>query len=47
MTDGPAHPGEETLGGWFVIDVREEAVELAKELGTLETIEIRPVLEGA
>ncbi|MFD3423008.1 YciI family protein [Streptomyces decoyicus] len=48
VTDGPAHPGEETLGGWFVIDVadREEAVELAKELDTLETIEIRPVLEG-
>jgi hypothetical protein len=49
VTDGPALPGEETLGGWFIIDVadRAEAVELAKELGTLETIEIRPVLQGA
>ncbi|MGY4906561.1 YciI family protein [Streptomyces sp. 900116325] len=49
VTDGPAHPGEETLGGWFVIDVadREEAVELAKGLRTPETVEIWPLLETA
>ncbi|MFF6900238.1 YciI family protein [Streptomyces hydrogenans] len=49
MTDGPAHAGEETLGGWFVIEVadREEAVEVARSLPTPETVEIRPVLESA
>ncbi|REE97320.1 YciI family protein [Thermomonospora umbrina] len=48
-TDGPVHAGEETLGGWFVIDVadRNEAVELAKTLPTGEAIEIRPILESA
>ncbi|MGC4947353.1 YciI family protein [Streptomyces sp. DT224] len=49
VTDGPAHAGEETLGGWFVVDVadREEAVELARSLPTPETVEIRPVLDSA
>ncbi|MEV8314764.1 YciI family protein [Streptomyces sp. NPDC059900] len=49
VTDGPAHAGEETLGGWFVLEVadRAEAVELAKSLPTPETIEIRPLLESA
>ncbi|WP_328876858.1 YciI family protein [Streptomyces sp. NBC_00299] len=49
VTDGPSQAGEETLGGWFIIDVadREEAVELAKSLPTPETIEIRPILESA
>ncbi|MFF4171976.1 YciI family protein [Streptomyces sp. NPDC001744] len=49
VTDGPAHTGEETLGGWFVVDVtdRAEAIELAKSLPTPETVEIRPVLESA
>ncbi|MFJ9822564.1 YciI family protein [Streptomyces sp. NPDC101151] len=49
VTEGPAHPGEETLGGWFVIDVadREEAVELATGLRTPETVEIWPLLETA
>lgn len=49
VTEGPAHPGEETLGGWFVIDVadRAEAVELAKGLRTPETVEIWPLLESA
>jgi hypothetical protein len=48
-TEGPAHAGEETLGGWFVLDVADhaEAIELAKALPTPETIEIRPVLESA
>ncbi|MEU0401820.1 hypothetical protein ABZ318_16555 [Streptomyces sp. NPDC006197] len=34
MTDGPAHVGEETLGGWFIVDAadREEAVEPARGL---------------
>ncbi|WP_327688274.1 YciI family protein [Streptomyces tubercidicus] len=49
VIDGPAHTGEETLGGWFVLEVadRAEAVELAKALPTPETIEIRPLLESA
>ncbi|TXR99680.1 hypothetical protein EAO73_27265 [Streptomyces sp. col6] len=49
VTDGPAHAGEETLGGWFIIDVadRQEALELAKSLPTPETVEIRPILESA
>ncbi|MFF0740365.1 YciI family protein [Streptomyces sp. NPDC004111] len=49
VSDGPAHAGEETLGGWFIIDVadREEALELATSLPTPETIEIRPILESA
>ncbi|MFG2023458.1 YciI family protein [Streptomyces sp. NPDC048825] len=49
VTEGPAQAGEETLGGWFVLEVadREEAVELAKGLPTPETIEIRPILESA
>ncbi|GAA2688672.1 hypothetical protein GCM10009864_73160 [Streptomyces lunalinharesii] len=36
MTDGPAQAGEETRGGWFIIDVadREEAVEPARRLPT-------------
>ncbi|MGA4843829.1 YciI family protein [Streptomyces sp. G45] len=49
VTEGPAHTGEETLGGWFVVEVadRAEAVELARSLPTPETVEIRPVLESA
>ncbi|GAA2310793.1 YciI family protein [Streptomyces caniferus] len=49
VAEGPAHAGEETLGGWFVIDVadRAEAVELAKALATPETVEIWPLLETA
>uniref|UniRef100_A0AAU2V0Y6 YciI family protein n=1 Tax=Streptomyces sp. NBC_00003 TaxID=2903608 RepID=A0AAU2V0Y6_9ACTN len=49
VAEGPVHAGEETLGGWFVVDVadREEAVELAKGLGTPETVEIWPLLETA
>ncbi|MFI1676446.1 YciI family protein [Streptomyces sp. NPDC020607] len=48
-TDGPAQAGEETLGGWFIVEVadREEAIALAKSLPTPETIEIRPILESA
>lgn len=49
VTEGPAHPGEETLGGWFVVDVadREEAVALATSLRTPETVEIWPLFETA
>ncbi|UKY55036.1 YciI family protein [Streptomyces inhibens] len=49
VTDGPAHTSEETLGGWFVLEVADhaKAVELAKTLPTPETIEIRPLLESA
>ncbi|MFI0915124.1 YciI family protein [Streptomyces abikoensis] len=48
VADGPVRADEETLGGWFIVDVadREEAVELAKSLPTPETIEIRPILES-
>ncbi|MGM7643940.1 YciI family protein [Nocardia sp. JW2] len=49
VTDGPAHAGEETLGGWFIVEVsdRAEAIELAKSLPTPETVEVRPILESA
>ncbi|MFJ1752785.1 YciI family protein [Kitasatospora sp. NPDC088134] len=49
VTDGPAHAGEETLGGWFLVEVadRAEALELARSLPTPETVEVRPVLESA
>ncbi|MFK3728925.1 YciI family protein [Streptomyces sp. NPDC088090] len=49
VTEGPAHAGEETLGGWFVVEVadRAEAVELARSLPTPETVEVRPLLESA
>ncbi|MFE7549322.1 YciI family protein [Streptomyces gardneri] len=49
VTDGPAHPGEETLGGWLIIDVadRAAALELAKGLPAPETVEIRPILVSA
>ncbi|MEU3497025.1 YciI family protein [Kitasatospora cineracea] len=49
VTDAPAHTGEETLGGWFVVEVadRAEALELARSLPTPETVEVRPILESA
>jgi len=49
VTDGPAHAGDETLGGWFIVEVadRAEALELAKSLPTPETVEVRPILESA
>ncbi|MFC8721116.1 YciI family protein [Kitasatospora sp. NPDC057198] len=49
VTDGPAHTGEETLGGWFVVEAadRAEALELARSLPTPETVEVRPILESA
>ncbi|MFF9196629.1 YciI family protein [Streptomyces sp. NPDC014779] len=49
VADGPAHTGEETLGGWFVVEVadRAEALELARSLPTPETVEVRPLLESA
>ncbi|MFJ8781833.1 YciI family protein [Streptomyces sp. NPDC102476] len=49
VTDGPAHSGDETLGGWFIVEVadRAEALELAKSLPTPETVEVRPILESA
>jgi hypothetical protein len=48
VTEGPAAGGEETLGGYFIIQVadRDEAVEVAKSWPTGETIEIRPVWEA-
>ncbi|GGK45034.1 YciI family protein [Nocardia camponoti] len=49
VTDTPAHPSDETLGGWFIVDVadRAEAIALAQTLPTPETVEVRPVLESA
>ena len=49
VSEGPAYEGEETLGGWFLVEVadRAEAVGLAASLPTPETIEVRPVLESA
>ncbi|MFE5097897.1 YciI family protein [Streptomyces sp. NPDC056638] len=49
VTDGPAHAGDETLGGWFIVEVadRAEALELAKSLPTPEPVEVRPILESA
>lgn len=45
VTEGPAAGGDETLGGFFIIQVadRDEAVEVAKSWPTGETIEIRPI----
>ncbi|MET7344588.1 YciI family protein [Streptomyces sp. NPDC005547] len=49
VTDGPVHNGEETLGGWFLLEVadRAEAIELARSFPTPEALELRPVLESA
>ncbi|MQY40898.1 hypothetical protein SRB17_89310 [Streptomyces sp. RB17] len=49
VTDGPAHASEETLGGWFIVEVadRAETLELAKNLPTPETVKVRPILESA
>ncbi|MET7621714.1 YciI family protein [Streptomyces sp. NPDC005408] len=49
VTDGPVHTGEETLGGWFVVEVADhaEAIELARGFPTPEALEIRPLLESA
>lgn len=45
----PVHAGEETLGGWFVLDVadRDEAVRIAQGFPTPEALELRPLLESA
>ncbi|MEV7404127.1 YciI family protein [Streptomyces sp. NPDC091267] len=49
VTEGPVHNGEETLGGWFVLEVTDhaEAVELARSFPTPEALELRPLLESA
>ncbi|WP_199822994.1 YciI family protein [Streptomyces sp. NRRL B-24720] len=49
MTEGPVHSGEETFGGWFVLDVADhaEAIELARGFPAPETLEIRPILDSA
>ncbi|MFC8066773.1 YciI family protein [Streptomyces sp. NPDC057293] len=49
VTEGPVHSGEETLGGWFVLEVADhaEAIELARSFPTPEALEIRPILESA
>ncbi|MGJ5748767.1 YciI family protein [Streptomyces puniciscabiei] len=45
----PTHAGDETLGGWFIVEVadRTKALELARSLPTPETVEVRPILESA
>ncbi|WP_328330006.1 MULTISPECIES: YciI family protein [unclassified Streptomyces] len=49
VTEGSVHGGEETLGGWFVLEVADhaEAVELARSFPTPEALELRPLLESA
>ncbi|MGW8797839.1 YciI family protein [Streptomyces sp. NBC_01724] len=49
VTEGPVHGGEETLGGWFVLEVadRAEAIALACGFPTPEALELRPLLESA
>jgi hypothetical protein len=49
VSDGPAVPGAETIGGWFIVDVadQDEAIQLASSITTPEVIEIRPILESA
>lgn len=49
VTEGPVHGGEETLGGWFLLEVADhaEAVELARSFPTPEALELRPLLESA
>lgn len=46
---GTVHSGEETVGGWFVLEVADhaEAIELARGFPTPEALEIRPLLESA
>lgn len=47
-TEGSALPGDETLGGYILVeaDGRDEAVEIARTWPTPETIEVRPVMAG-
>jgi len=49
VTNGPVHGGEETLGGWFLLNVADEAeaIALARSFPTPEALELRPVLESA
>ncbi|MGW6054130.1 YciI family protein [Streptomyces sp. NPDC055189] len=49
VTEGPVHSGEETLGGWFVLEVADhaEALEVARSFPTPEALELRPILESA
>ncbi|MFD7863286.1 YciI family protein [Streptomyces sp. NPDC059783] len=49
VADGPVHGGEESLGGWFVLEVadHDEAVRIARGFPTPEALELRPVLESA
>ncbi|MDA2813368.1 YciI family protein [Nocardiopsis sp. RSe5-2] len=47
-TEGSAVPGDETLGGYILVETagRDEAVEIARTWPTPETIEVRPVMAG-
>ncbi|NBE52295.1 YciI family protein [Streptomyces boluensis] len=49
VTEGPVHGGEETLGGWFVLEVADhaEAVDVARGFPAPEALELRPILESA
>nr|WP_281260740.1 YciI family protein [Murinocardiopsis flavida] len=48
VTEGPFAPGEETLGGFVLVEVadRAEAIRAAESWPTGETIEVRPIWEG-
>ncbi len=48
VTDGPATGDNETIGGYFIIQVadRAEAIEVAKTWPAGETIEIRPIWDA-
>lgn len=48
VTDGPFIEAKEALGGFAIVDVPDldAAIELAKGWPTLETIEIRPLVES-
>jgi hypothetical protein len=49
VTEGPFAAGEETLGGYLLIEAadRDEAVALAATWPTEETIEVRPIWSPA
>ena len=47
VTDGPFAESKEAIGGYAIVDVKDldEAIAMAKTWPTLQTIEIRPLVE--
>jgi len=47
VTDGPFTESKETIGGYALVDVKDldAAIALAKTWPTLQTIEVRPLVE--